>query len=188
MVEGLSDVAVVRRIVSDHGLVVCAEHGLKGKPYIDAKLPAFNAAAKYGRWIVVRDLDHDADCPAAFLAKHLPNCSPGMVFRIAVRAIEAWLLADSEGFCQFFGVQTHHVSGTPEYLDDPKAELVRIAAKSRFRAIRADIVPAPGTSAQVGPGYVARIAEFAEGRWSWRRAAERSESLRRCVDRVAALT
>lgn len=188
VVEGHADAPVVRRIVRDHGLLVTAEHGMKGKSYIDGKLSAFNAAAQYGHWLVVRDLDHDAECAAAFIAGHLPQPSAFMHFRIAVRALEAWLLADAAGFSRFFSVASHLIPANPEGLADPKAALLGAIRKSRSKALVEDMLPAQGTTARVGPGYVSRIAEFVESDWSWKRGEKRSESLRRCIRSLAALT
>ena len=186
-VEGITDAAVVRRILTDHRIVVAGEYGLRGKRHIDDKLRAFNAAAKYGNWLVVRDLDDDAQCAADLVAALLPSPSARMRLRVAVRAIESWLLADAEGFSDYFSVAAHHVPENPESLTNPKAELVRVAQKSRSRALRSDILPSPGTTALVGPGYVARIIEYAESTWSWSRAARRSDSLRRCIRSVKAI-
>lgn len=187
VVEGPSDAVIVRRIVRDHGLLVAAEYGNKGKNYIDRQLSGFNAAARYGHWLIVRDLDDDAECPGAFIAKHLSRPSTFVRFRMAVRAIESWLLADASGFSKFFSVAPHHIPASPERLSDPKTALLSAIEKSRSRAIIQDMLPAPDTTAAVGPAYVSRIAEFVSSEWSWRRGEKRSESLRRCVRCVAAL-
>ena len=184
-VEGDSDVPVVSRILRDHDLAVNFVYGRRGKHHLDAKLSAFNKAAKFGNWLVVRDLDHDAECAAALVKMRLPRPSAGMRYRIAVRALEAWLLADAEGVAKFLAVARHHVPTDPETLNDPKAAFVDVARKSRSRAIREDMVPAFGTSAKVGPAHVARIGEFAESSWSWKRGSQHSESLSRCVARIA---
>jgi hypothetical protein len=109
-----------------------------------------------------------------------------MRFRVAVRAIEAWLLADHIGVSSFFQVRPHDVPNDPESLRDPKIALVELARRSRSRHIREDMVPAPRTTARVGPGFVGRVMEFSDSTWSWKRAARRSESLRKCLARLAA--
>jgi hypothetical protein len=103
-VEGPSDASVVSRIVSDHGLKVLAVNGLHGVNHLNAKLEAFNQAAKFGPWLVVRDLDHEAACAPSVVRARLPKPNAGMRFRIASRSIEAWLLADFEGVSAFFKV------------------------------------------------------------------------------------
>jgi len=186
-VEGQTDAAVVRRILGDHGIAVAYEYGLRGKSDIDLKLRAYNAAARYSNWFVLRDMDGDAQCPADLVAALLPRPSRKMRFRIAVRAIESWLLADAAGFSSYFSVAPHHVPEDPEALADPKAALIRVAEKSRSRAVRNDVVPAAGTTALVGPAYTTRIVEYAASSWSWSRGVQRSGSLRRCIRSVEAI-
>lgn len=184
-VEGPSDEPVIRRLAAAHSCDVHQVLGLKGKGYLDAKLPAYNAAARHSAWLVVRDLDADAICPAELTKQLLPRPSSGMRFRIAVRAVGAWLLADAEGVARYFRVGRHAVPNDPDALADPKRSLIDLCRSSRLRAIREDMVPVTGTTARVGPGYVSRIGEFA-AEWNWKAAAKRSESLRRCVARLAA--
>lgn len=180
VIEGASDAAVIVRLLTDHGFGIQAIHGYRGKSYIDAKLLAFNAAAKFGRWLVLRDLDR-ASCAAALRARLLPTPAGGMRFRVAVRCVESWLLADAKGIVEFLRVPAHAVPAEPEKMANPKRAFVELARRSTNRSIREDVVPEAGSSALVGPGYVARINEFAQGGWSWRRAATRSDSLRRCI-------
>lgn len=187
VVEGPSDESVLRRILRDHKITLSRVLGLQGKDYLDKRLANFNLAARHGNWLVVRDLDEDADCPARLARVKLPAPSKGMCFRVAVRSVEAWLLADAEGIASFLKVATHQVPHSPESLQDPKGTLVRLAARSRSREIREDMVPASGTTAQVGPAFVSRIVEFTGGKWNWRRAQTRSDSLKRCVNRIAEL-
>ena len=188
VVEGVTDEPFIRRIVGDHKLQVSAVYGKRGKGDLDKKLPAFNNAARFhGSWLVVRDLDMDAPCAAALVRTKLRHPSPGMLFRIAVRSTESWLLADVEGVVSFFKVRREDVPNHPEALPNPKRALILLASKSRSRQTREEMVPRPGATAMVGPGYVSQLSEFASREWSWDRAARRSDSLRRCVARVAAL-
>ncbi|MBI5529673.1 MAG: hypothetical protein HY897_25385 [Deltaproteobacteria bacterium] len=104
-----------------------------------------------------------------------------MRLHIAVRAVEAWLLADVDGLHRFLVVPRTLVPPDPESLDRPKADLVAIARHSRSRAIREAFVPAAGTTAAVGPGYTTMLAEFALHHWRPGVAAARSPSLARLI-------
>jgi hypothetical protein len=188
LVEGTSDAPVVTRLLRDHEIEVHQSFGFKGKGYVDAKLEAYNEAAKFGAWLVVRDLDNDAPCAGELVKTLLPKPSKGMRLRIAVPTIEAWLLADAKGIARYFRVPPHSIPSNPEALTNAKRALVDVARRSRLRSIRDDMVPAANTTAAVGPGFVARVAEFADTDWSWKRAAARSDSLRRCVARIAEWT
>lgn len=70
---------------------------------------------------------------------------------------------------------------------DPKQTLINIARTSRSRSIREDIVPRQESKAKVGPLYVARLSEFTENHWQPDEAANRSESLRRCIKALSTL-
>ena len=107
-----------------------------------------------------------------------------MRFRIAVREVESWALADPARVSRFLRIHQALVPGSPDQLDDPKQTLVNLARRSRVAAIRTDMVPAVGMSGPVGPAYTSRIAEFALEHWRPSVAVENSDSLRKCVERL----
>lgn len=180
-VEGLSDEPVARRLLRAAKLELAAHYIAGGKARLDQKLSGYNSAAQFAPWFVMRDMDHDADCPPDLLARLLPSPSGMMTFRIAVRETEAWLLADAASLSQFLGVSAGRVPLRPDEVDDPKAVLVELARAGTRREVRDDMIPAAGTSAPVGPGYVARIAEYATLHWNPTRAARVSPSLKKCL-------
>jgi hypothetical protein len=180
-VEGTTDVPVVERILGAARLQMGPVHVAAGKDRLDARLTAYNYAARHHRWLVLRDLDRDAACAPDLVTARLPTRSTYLCFRIAVRATEAWLIADRERLARFLGVPERTVSEHPEDLDDPRRALIALAQRSRHRAVREDMVPAHGTSAQVGPGYTSRIIEFAKGAWRPSVAARSSPSLAGCI-------
>ena len=185
--EGVTDTAVARRICREVGLEVEAEYGQRGKHRLDSSLRGYNEAARHGKWFVLRDLDSDADCAPSLMGDLLPEPSHGMVFRIAVRQIETWLLADRIAFANFFSVPASRIGFQPESLPDPKRHLVALVRRSRSRTVRDDVVPLAGSGASMGPGYVNRIIEFAQGPWRPFEAGKVSDSLRRCIERLSRL-
>lgn len=107
-----------------------------------------------------------------------------MRLRIAVREVEAWLLADRERFATFLGGAAGALPVSPEAEPDPKHSVVVVARRSKRRALREDIVPRPGSGRREGPGYASRMIEFVlDKKRGWRPevAALRAESLRRCI-------
>lgn len=175
-VEGDSDLPVVERILSDFGHEVSAVYGLQGKGALDQRVAAWCAAGRRAPWLVLRDLDREP-CAPRLLARIAPGSS-GMV-RIAVRAVEAWLLADRERTAEWLGVARSKIPMDVEALDDPKATLLQLARVSRRRAIREDMVPR--SRASIGPGYVLQVREFCRTSWRPDVAAAGSSSLRRCL-------
>ena len=180
-VEGDSDEALARKLLDQSGLTVGPVYVQRGKDRLDQKLSAFNYAAKYTSWFVLRDLDHDANCAPELLPKLLPISEAGMCFRLSVRSAESWLLADRKNISQFLGIPPNKVTLCPDELDDPKTELVNLARKSRKKPIRQDMVPATNATTRIGPAYVTRLVEFATTLWNPQQAASHSPSLAKCI-------
>lgn len=181
--EGPSDEAVIERIVDHVGGKVAISHLCSGKQDLLRRLPGFNRAAQLSPWFVLVDLDA-VDCAPPFVGQWLPQPASQMCFRVAVRELEAWLLADRVRVATFLGVRQNAIPADPEELQDPKQTLVNIAQKSRLSTIRDELVPHPASGRLVGAGYTGRIIEFATKRWRPEAAAERAESLRRCLHRL----
>ncbi len=177
-VEGDTDLPVARKLVADSGLDIALEIDCNGKSRIDRDLIGFNNAAKGSPWLVIRDLNHDADCPPAFLEGQRFRATTWMCFRLAVREMEAWLLADAVAFAKFFDVPEDLLPDDPDGEDDPTATIIRLVRSSRSAQLRKAMLPPPGFHSVVGPLYEAKIIEFGGDRWSLARAAKRSRSLR----------
>jgi len=189
-VEGIVDEAVVRRLIRQSGAKPDTVFGKQGKDHLLKQLRAYNEAGKRYPWIILMDLDRDDECAPCFRSKYLPHPAPLLCFRIAVREVGAWLLADRKHFAKFLHVPESRMPFKPDELDDPKQTVVDIARRSRSRAIRQDLVPNPLSGRRTGPAYASRLIEFIESidvGWRPDVASESSDSLRRCVDRLTQL-
>lgn len=187
-VEGIVDEAVVRRLIAHAGGTPGAVYGRQGKSLLRQRIAGYNNAAQRVPWIVLVDLDRDADCAPPLRNAWLPELAPHLCFRVAVREVESWLLADAERLADFIGVSRSRVPAQPESLNDPKETLVNLARTSRRSDIREDLVPRPEGGRQVGPAYSSRLIEFVSDRWRPRIAARRAESLRRAIACLTRLT
>jgi len=186
-VEGLVDEAVVRKLIVHAGGVPGPVYGGNGKPALREKIAGYNNAAQRAPWLVLVDLDRDEDCAPPLRAAWVPNLAPRLCFRVAVRAVEAWLMADREALARFLKVAQTSVPHDPENLDDPKRALVDLARQSRRREIREVMVPRAGSGRAIGPLYTSHIVAYVENRWRLDVAAMRAESLRRaiaCLERL----
>lgn len=186
-VEGIVDEAVFRRIVraakGEPGVV----YGKNGKQDLLQRLPGYNKAARWSPWLVLVDLDDDEDCAPLFLAAALPHRSDLMCLRVAVREVEAWLLADRERMAQFLVVNPDLIPRQPEREADPKRAVIELARRSGRGEIARDLVPRQGSGRHEGPAYTSRLVEFAsDERYGWRpvTAARSVESLSRCLRSV----
>lgn len=189
-VEGVVDEAVVKRLIIEAGGEIGPIYGKRGKDFLKRRIKGYNNASQHNPWIVLIDLNRDADCPPPLKNVWLPNPGQFMCFRIAVREIEAWLLADRERFASFFRVRLSDVPADPELLNDPKETLIELAKQSRSRDIRLDMVPRPGSGRKIGPAYVSRLIEFVSNPqkgWRPERAARSSDSLNRSLTRIRQL-
>lgn len=186
-VEGMVDEVVLRHLVRQCGGAVGVVYGREGKSRLRQRLGGYNQAARFSPWAVLVDLDEDFDCAALLRAVWLPTLSPRMCFRVAVRSIEAWLLADRDGIAQFLSVPPSRVPPDPDALADPKRALVDLARGSRRRAVREDLVPRPGSGRAVGPVYTSEMITFVQQHWRPDVAERASDSLRRCRARLAEL-
>jgi len=184
-VEGDVDEAVIRRLVVDHCMAEVGNvHGKNGKDDLRRNISAYNNAARHAPWLVLVDLDNEAECAPPMRTSWISSPTSGMCFRIAVHAIEAWLLADREAIAGFLSVGLMKVPQNPEEIDNPKRKMVELARQSRKREIREDMVPRPGSGRTVGPAYSSRMVEYANIAWRPPTAARSSESLRRCMVRL----
>jgi len=186
-VEGLVDEAVIRRLLLDAAALSGTVYVTNGKSNLKKKVNAYNQAARRFPWILLVDLNREADCAPALRARWLPWPNELMCFRVAVREVEAWLLADRQSMSQFLGVTLAKVPQDPDSLDNPKGFLVDLARRSRFRDLREDMVPRPASGRSEGPAYASRMIEFAGQHWRPSVAEKSSESLRRCRKGIDAL-
>jgi len=134
--------------------------------------------------VVLTDLDQGVCAPQLrqqWGVADLPSC---MLFRVAVREAEAWVLADREGFASFAGIPANKISSAPESLSDPKQELINLVRRSRNKRLAAELVPAQGSSVPIGPLYNERMGQFVRERWNVDAAMAHAPSLARTFDRL----
>lgn len=184
-VEGSVDEVLVKRLISEAGGIPGEVYGKNGKLPLRARINAYNSAARYRPWVVLVDLNHEHNCAPDLCRAWLPTRSPKLCFRVAVREVEAWLLADREHIANFLSIAQSRVPINPESEENPKQALVNLAAHSRRRNIREDMVPRPGSRREVGPAYTSRLIEFisaSAGAWRPDIASTYSQSLKRCIE------
>jgi len=184
-VEGDLDEVVLRSIADYVGISVGSVFGRKGKPYLLRMLGGYNNAARFSPWVVLIDLDRNYDCAPTALANWLSDPADMMFLRIAVRAIESWLLADRDRIAALLSVSPQSISSDPDSLGDPKRYLVDIARNSPRSEVRTSLVPRPGSGRSVGISYNTKMIEFVTtGRWRIDYARRSSASLQRTLDRL----
>ena len=162
-------------------------HG-RGYGYIKKNISGFNNASKGMPFLVLIDLDAEVCAPTKIrnwlsVPKH-----PNLLFRIAVREVESWLLADRVGFAKFLGIRKDLIPDNIEEIKDPKKFLIELAKRSRKRALREDLVPSPGSTAKQGPVYNDRLISFVTDSWDHSAATINSPSLERTIRTLESFT
>lgn len=183
--EGDLDLAVAEKILRCYGGKVVAAHNKGGCNKLDNALEGFSRASAHGMWLVFRDLDRHA-CPVALKNQLLPQWTecPGLLLRIVVTEIEAWLLADAQNLAAFLGIARVLMPPQPEHIIDAKEQVIGLAQRSRHRNIREGLVPRLGSGAKVGPEYNAVLQKFVWEHWDVTSASQRAPSLARLLNRL----
>lgn len=149
--------------------------GKRGRSFIKQSLKAYSQAAQLIPYLVLVDLDND-ECPPSLINSWFSfKKSDNLIFRIAVREAEAWLMSDRNNFASFMGVSRDIVALEPENLPNPKDHIINLARRSRKRNIREDLIPEG--KATVGRNYNTCLADFIFRKWDARKAMKHSDSL-----------
>ncbi|WP_273278520.1 hypothetical protein [Methanothrix soehngenii] len=152
-----------------------------GYGFLKRNICGFNKASKGMPYLILTDLDY-RECAPILIQEWLPETkNPNLIFRIAVREVESWVLADRLGFARFLGIAQNKLLDNPDDLPDPKAHLINLARVSRKRDLREDIVPRRGSTAKQGPAYNERLISFIQKSWNPSMARLQSPSLDRTL-------
>lgn len=172
------------RLLEEHGVTPtqCLRRG--GYGYLRSKMSNWIALAKLHPVVLLTDLDQMA-CPVQlrvdwFKNKQLPT---SLCFRIAVREVEAWLLADPAAINTLFG-KSVKLPLAPEHLPDPKRTLLQLVDSKGSRDLKEDMIRVESGVLKQGVGYNARLSGIVRTAWDPVRAAERAPSLARARVRL----
>ena len=150
-----------------------------GSGYLRGRLESFCEIAQYQPVLLITDLDrrpYPIELMSSWLgAKQRPA---SLIFRVAVREMESWLLADHHVICNLFQKPAMRLPDNPDEISDPKEYLVQLAKKGP-RSVREAMVPEVGSTAVQGLGYNQLLLNAVVPYWNPVRAEQRSDSLRR---------
>lgn len=185
-VEDVLSEAVLREILKQSqrpfSVGTCLNRG--GYGYLKKNLPGLNNAAQGMPYLVLTDLDN-AECPLAIISKWLSKPKhPNLIFRIAVKEVEAWLLAHREAFAKFLGISVNLIPDDVDAIPDPKQFLINLARKSNKTSLRDAIVPAANSTASIGKDYNGKLIKFVQEDWQMELAQANSRSLQKAVNAI----
>jgi hypothetical protein len=171
----------------DNKYRVKTRYNARGFGYIKANISGFNEASVAISFFVLTDLDNNP-CPISLKTDWLHQpLHPNLIFRVAVKEVESWLLADREGFSTYIGINMANMPLVPDQTPDPKQTLINLVRRSRKRSIKQDIVP-KNDRARIGPDYNNRLAEYVQMHWNIDRARLCSDSLNRTIKHLEKFT
>ena len=186
--DALSE-AVGQRMVEDTGSDLTVTQLLRrgGFGYLKSKIRNFCELARRTPILLLTDLDTE-ECPATLIEDwSRRNAIPEqLLFRVAVRQVESWLLADRDGIARLLKVSVRQLPRDPDALPDAKRSLLQLAQRAP-RAVREDLVAESGATAAQGLGYNTVLTNFVRTSWDPARAVHRSNSLARARMRLTEL-
>ena len=154
----------------------------RGYGQIKNSLLGLNHAAKGMPYLVLTDLDN-AECPLVIISEWLTQPKhPNLLFRIAVKEVEAWLLAHRAAFAEFLGISVDLIPGDADRIPDPRQCLINLTRRSKKRDLREAIVPPPNSTAKIGKDYNRPLIEFVNESWQVVSAQTNSPSLERAMN------
>jgi hypothetical protein len=149
-------------------------------------IPAVSNMVKAGITVIMlTDLD-SVECAPELLRnwfpmkEEKPDVPEGFLFRIAVREVESWLIADREALADLLGIPKSNFTKDPDSLDDPKAHLLGIIRAKGKRRMHREMLP--GRNSRIGPEYNNVLCGFIQKHWDPERAAVNSLSLSRALE------
>ena len=182
--DQISEFVMTKLVDKTEKFIIANSYSEGGFGYIKKNIAGFNEASKGYPFFILTDLDNAGCAPTLIEDWLVEPAHPNLIFRIAVHEVEAWLLADIEGFSKYTGISKVNFHDNPEEIVDPKAALLQLIKRCRKRKIREDILP-KNEFASVGPNYNERLGEFVYKHWSINRAMKRSDSLKRAMHHLS---
>ena len=179
--------AVMRRLIAFSGrnFTINRVFNARGNARLKDGMIKFRAASRVLPHIVLTDLDR-CPCPPELISNwNASLLPPQLLFSVAVREVEAWLMADRAGIAQFLHIDISKVPHAPEAEDDPKRTLINLARRSRKRRLSQEIVPETGSSSKIGPLYNTHFVNFVNSLWDVQQACLCAPSLGRTLLRIS---
>lgn len=189
-VEDRLSAAVLERLVeeTDGKLGIGVAIPPRGAGDLKKKLQGLVRLAPNVPVLLLTDLDRK-ECAPSLIGEWLGRqAKPDtLLFRVAVREVEAWLLADRQNFATYARIPLAKLPESPEALDDPKQTLLNLVSRHSPSSLRQDIVVDRGSGPRQGLVYNERLSQFVHTCWDPGQASMRADSLARTRRRIGEL-
>jgi len=194
--EDRATYAVIKKILShcSDNFEIILELPARGGE-VKNKISEFNKLSETYPVILLIDLDSN-NCAPELLQQLITNKNDNFIFNIAVDEAEAWLMADREGFADYFKINLKEMpiacqtkqggrKALTEMNFDYKSSMYLthdLIKKSRSSEFIQQLTPKKG--ATKGPEYNDCILPFIQNKWDIDNAAQNSDSLSRMILRI----
>ena len=170
--------AILRKILlqsqRNYQVIQCLKKGGSGE--LKKRVREFNKA-QGTPFLLLTDLDA-TECAPVLIRNWLPIPQhPNLIFRVAVKEVESWILAHRHAFAQFLGILPERIPLVTDTIENPKQFLIKLSRKCRRRELKEGIVPKPNSTAKQGPDYNAILGRFIQSNWDVHIAQKHSPSL-----------
>lgn len=181
--------AVACRLVGEFldKYIVDQKIGKTGNGYLKKSCIKFNNMARRTAVFLLTDLDR-IECVQALKYDWFGETElhENLIFRVAVREIESWLIADEFAMRKLLSNGANKLEKSPDNLPDPKNYLLGRALKAP-KSIRQDLVREIKNNRYQALQYNNRLCQFVNQSWCPNRAAENSNSLLKAIHRLKEL-
>ncbi len=182
--EDVLTASVIKRLVNEFNnrIAISQEINANGFGRIKRDILKYNKAAKNMPFLIITDLDKK-ECAVSLINDWFNNSEKeaDLIFRVAVREIDAWILADRQGIANALIVSADIIPLEPDKIDDPKNQLMQIAKRSKSREIREEFPPKDAFARQ-GPLYNRLLTNFVTKEWNLAEAKKHSKSLEKAYN------
>jgi len=152
-----------------------------GFGYLRKNIGPFSNVAKGCPVLLLTDLDRYR-CPPDLITDWIAHpLHQNLLFRVAVREVESWILGDGSGLSEFMRLKKAFLIPNPESLKNPKEELLKLALRCPMRQIRDALAWCENSTGRIsqGPDYNGTLGRFVMNDWNISSARSKCHSLER---------
>jgi hypothetical protein len=152
-----------------------------GFGWIKNNINVYNKASSGTTYLVLIDLDSES-CPVKIVQDWLDDAKgENLLFRVAVREIESWIVADVQNFSKFLHLREKKLRKDVDEITDPKRYIFNLVSGSIIRQLSG---VCPRGTARIGDDYNEKLSKFVKSSWNPQLAMANSSSLKKTINRL----
>jgi hypothetical protein len=188
--------AIIKRVLAhcSNDFNILSELPARGGQ-VKSQINKFNQLALAHPVILLIDLDAET-CAPALIRKLIPGKNKNFILNIAVDEAEAWLMADREGFSEYFKIKIEDIPSSHQTKQGGRKALTEmkfgyksslyltreLVKKIKHAEFKQQLTPKKG--ATKGPEYNSCLLPFIQNKWDINNACRNTDSLNRMIGRI----